>query len=140
MTTTPAVRSRSSAAVAVARRRVAVRTRLLLGGAGVGLLAAAWWLDGWSWALVAFALLPDVPLFLAFGHGLERGQPHPRAVPFYNATHRIVGPVLLTGAGLVLQSGGGSASALVAGLAWSAHILVDRASGYGLRRADGWQR
>jgi hypothetical protein len=40
----------------------------------------------------------------------------------------------------VLQSGGGSTSALVAGLAWSAHVLVDRACGYGLRRADGWQR
>jgi hypothetical protein len=29
---------------------------------------------------------------------------------------------------------------LVASLAWAAHISFDRAAGYGLRRADGWQR
>ncbi len=73
------------------------------------------------WQLVVFA---------------KRGRLHPRAVPFYNAVHRLWVPGLLIAVTLVLQSPGW----LAGGLAWVAHIGFDRSLGFGLRNAQGFQR
>ena len=89
------------------------------------------------WQLAAFGLGPDLALLLGAGGGLARGQLHPRAVPLYNALHRVWGPLALltvaTVAGLPLGY-------LVAGLAWAFHVALDRSVGYGLRTPDGFQR
>jgi Domain of unknown function (DUF4260) len=113
--------------------------RLLYAGLAVLLIAAlaaeiaatdtSWWL------VVVFLLGPDAALFAGIGSGLEKGQLHPRAVPLYNALHRYWGPAALALASLVLPGGW-----LAAALAWAVHISVDRAVGYGLRTADGFQR
>ncbi len=89
-----------------------------------------------GWQLAAFALAPDLPLLAGGGRGLARGQLRRRAVPAYNALHRLSGPAALA---LVLLAGLG-AGWLVAALAWSAHIALDRSLGYGLRTRDGLQR
>jgi hypothetical protein len=91
---------------------------------------------GW-WPLVAFALGPDLPLFLGAGRGLEKGQLHPRAVPLYNLVHRFWLPLAL---GLVAVAASLPAAWLVGALAWGTHVAVDRAVGYGLRTSDGFQR
>jgi len=111
-------------------------TRIAYAAAAALLLATAIFAaaDGMWWIVVAGVLAPDLPLFAGGGRGLARGQLHPRAVPAYNLTHRVGGPLVLIAAGLL-----GSAW-LVAGLAWAAHIAVDRAVGYGLRDAAGFQR
>ena len=128
------------AAAPSARISGAVPQRLAYAAAGVAAAVLAWALDGWSWPLLAFAVLPDLPLAFGFTPGLEKGRLHPRAVPAYNATHRLVGPVLLVALGAWTYVGGGAATWLVAGLAWAAHVLIDRGCGYGLRGRDGWQR
>jgi hypothetical protein len=95
-----------------------------------------------SWQLWIFAIVPDLPLIFGGGPGLQPGQLNPKAVAFYNATHRLAGPVLLTLAALIsigLGSPNGQAF-LAGGLVWTAHILLDRGLGYGLRTAEGFQR
>jgi uncharacterized protein DUF4260 len=87
------------------------------------------------WIVVVFLLGPDIALLLGIGSGLEKGQLHPRAVPLYNALHRYWGPAALALASLVLPDGW-----LAAALAWAVHVSVDRAVGYGLRTAEGFQR
>jgi Domain of unknown function (DUF4260) len=87
------------------------------------------------WLVVAFLLGPDVALVAGIGSGLEKGQLHPRAVPLYNALHRYWGPAVLALASIVLPDGW-----LAGALAWAVHISVDRAVGYGLRTAEGFQR
>ena len=88
------------------------------------------------WQLVVFAIAPDLALVAGAGSGLERGRLHPRAVPFYNAVHRLWVPGLLIAVTLALQSPGW----LAGGLAWVAHIGFDRSLGFGLRNAQGFQR
>jgi hypothetical protein len=88
------------------------------------------------WQLVAFAIAPDLALVFGAGPGLERGQLHPRAVPCYNAVHRLWVPAILVAAMVVLQSPGW----LAGGLAWIAHIAFDRSLGFGLRSREGFQR
>lgn len=89
------------------------------------------------WPLVVFAIAPDITLlFGGFGRGLQRGQLNPRAVPFYNAVHRLWAPAFLTLVALLAASGAWTA----AGLAWTAHIAFDRSLGFGLRTAEGFQR
>lgn len=88
------------------------------------------------WQLLVFALAPDLSFIAGLGPGLERGQLHPRAVPFYNAVHRFWVPGLLVAIGLLAQSPGW----LAAGLAWVAHIGLDRSLGFGLRTPEGFQR
>jgi hypothetical protein len=90
---------------------------------------------GQWWPAVAGLLGPDVALFAGAGAGLERGQLHPRAVGLYNALHRFHGPVVLLAVGLFAPL-----ACFVAGLAWAAHVAVDRAAGYGLRTPEGFQR
>jgi hypothetical protein len=100
-------------------------------GALAALLLAALVLKGtWTPALIGL-IGPDIALAFGGGSGLERGQLHPRAVGFYNLLHRFWLPALL------LPLGG---AWLVIGLAWAAHVAVDRAMGYGLRDAAGHQR
>jgi hypothetical protein len=90
---------------------------------------------------VGLALLgglgPDLALLAGIGSGLGRGQLHPRAVPLYNALHRVAGPavVLALGAAGVLGAGW-----IVLGLGWATHVAMDRAAGYRLRTRDGWIR
>ncbi|HEX9100250.1 MAG TPA: DUF4260 family protein [Candidatus Dormibacteraeota bacterium] len=88
------------------------------------------------WQVVVFAIAPDVTLFFGAGPGLERGQLHPRAVPFYNAVHRFWLPAILVAVMSVLPSPGW----LAGGLAWIAHIAFDRSLGFGLRSPQGFQR
>jgi hypothetical protein len=106
----------------------------------VGLLAATVYATaehGFTWQLPVFALGPDVALLVGVGRGLARGQLHPRAVPLYNALHRLIGPVALLLAAAVFDLSPGW---LIAGLAWATHVLVDRTLGYGLRTREGFQR
>ena len=88
------------------------------------------------WQLVAFAIAPDLALVFGAGPGLERGQLHPRAVPVYNAVHRLWVPAIVVAFMVVLQSPGW----LAGGLAWIAHIAFDRSLGFGLRSPEGFQR
>jgi len=88
------------------------------------------------WQLVVFAIAPDIALVFGAGPGLERGQLHPRGVPFYNAVHRLWAPAILIGLMVVLQS----PAWLAGGLAWIAHIAFDRSLGLGLRSPEGFQR
>lgn len=83
--------------------------------------------------LLAFAIAPDLPLVIGLSESPEPGVLAPRAVPAYNAVHRLALPVLLTAVGLL----SGRDGLLVAGLAWLAHVGFDRAAGYGLRTATG---
>jgi hypothetical protein len=92
---------------------------------------------GGGWLALGSALMPDLGLLAGTGRGLERGQLAPRAVPLYNALHRLIGPIVL--AALVL-TGVLPAVWLSAALGWALHISIDRAVGYGLRDADGFQR
>jgi hypothetical protein len=88
------------------------------------------------WQLAVFAIAPDVTLLLGAARDLEPGQLHPRAVPFYNAVHRLVVPGILVAVALVLHADGW----LAGGLAWTAHIALDRSLGFGLRTPQGFQR
>src|SRR4051812_36962288 len=88
-------------------------------------------------AALAGGIGPDLALLLGVGAGLAPGQIHPRAVPVYNAVHRIWGPVALTLAAAAGLLGHGW---LVAGLAWGVHVAMDRTVGYGLRTPEGHQR
>lgn len=94
---------------------------LILATAGFALTDQSWWL----YAILFF--IPDVS-FAAYGAG-----PKPGAV-VYNAFHSTVGPAMLAGIGLLLDS------SLLLGIAaiWAAHIGFDRMLGYGLKYASGF--
>jgi hypothetical protein len=87
------------------------------------------------WPLVVLAIAPDLALLFGAARGLERGQIHPRAVPLYNAVHRLWAPAILVVLMVLLQSPGW----LAGGLAWIAHIAFDRSLGFGLRSPEGFQ-
>jgi hypothetical protein len=93
--------------------------------------------NGGGWQAAGFGLGPDLALVLGAGAGLARGQIHPRAVPAYNAVHRVWGPLALAAAVAV---GAIPAVWLAGALAWGLHVAVDRTCGYGLRTRDGFQR
>jgi Domain of unknown function (DUF4260) len=120
-------------------RRSTVRTAYALVAVGLLSLAVLELIrhsTGW-WQLAAFSVGPDLALLVGAGRGLERGQPHPRAVTLYNVLHRFWGPAALAVAasfGLV------PLGYLVGALAWGFHVALDRAVGYGLRTPDGFQR
>jgi hypothetical protein len=110
---------------------------LILGVLATGLVIAVVVTQHASWwQLVVFAIAPDLALLYGAGPGLERGRLHPRAVPFYNAVHRLWVPAILVAFMVVLQSPGW----LAGGLAWIAHIAFDRSLGFGLRSPEGFQR
>jgi len=93
---------------------------------------------GW-WVFPVFALGPDLAFLAGIGQmgSLERGQMPARAVPLYNALHRIWGPLVL---GLLAAAGAVPPVLLVGALVWGFHVFFDRAVGYGLRTSDGFQR
>jgi len=101
------------------------------------------------------AVLPDLTFLLGIGQPHGRGQLPARAVPAYNLAHRPILPLLVIGlsVGALLAARVLNAEidtwesaraipllAYAAGLAWLAHIAIDRACGFGLRTPDGWQR
>jgi 1,4-dihydroxy-2-naphthoate octaprenyltransferase len=88
------------------------------------------------WQFVVLAVAPDIALLYGASGDLSRGQLHPRAVPLYNAVHRLVVPAILIAVAILLQAPGW----LAGGLAWTAHIAFDRSLGFGLRTAQGFQR
>jgi Domain of unknown function (DUF4260) len=89
------------------------------------------------WQLAAFLIGPDLALSFGVGRGLAKGQLHPRAVPLYNALHRLWGPAALVA---FTALAGLSRGYLVGAAAWALHIALDRTVGYGLRTRDGFQR
>jgi hypothetical protein len=109
-----------------------------------------WWIPGLAIAVVAnqlsglhghglvpvlaFGIVPHLPVLLGRGQPHEPGQLPRRAVPLFNAMHHPLVPVAL---GLVAISGTVSTFWLVGGLAWLSHIAIDWALGDGLRTADG---
>ena len=115
-------------------------SNLVWGGAALTLFAAIVLQvqnHGGGWLALGFAFMPDLGLLAGAARGLEKGQMAPRAVPLYNALHRFAGPVAMAAlvvAGILPQVW------LSAALAWSLHISIDRAAGYGLRGSDGFQR
>ena len=82
-----------------------------------------------AWLGIAALLLPDVPLLYLS----KDGRLAPRAVPYYNATHLLAGPIVTLGLGAML----GSAAVIGVGAAWLVHVTVDRALGYDLRDRTG---
>jgi hypothetical protein len=92
---------------------------------------------GFHWQLPVFSAGPDIALLFGAGRGLERGRLHPRAVPLYNAVHRFWGPAALA---IASVAAGLSVGWFIAAVAWSIHVALDRAVGYGLRAPDGFQR
>jgi hypothetical protein len=126
-------------------RRPSPLPRILLGVLALGLVAflivqAA--THGWAagGVILVFALLPDVALIGAFARDLGPGRMNPRNVRLYNVLHSLWIPAALIAASflpwpeLALRSG---LEVLLAGVAWLAHVVVDRALGYGFRDADG---
>jgi hypothetical protein len=106
---------------------------LATGLLGLAIFAAA---DHGLWAPFVLGVVgPDLALAYGAGPGMSRGQLHPRAVPAYNAVHRFWAPAALLAVGAVAGPW-----LLVLGLAWATHVAVDRAVGYGLRDAEGFQR
>jgi hypothetical protein len=109
---------------------------LVLGIISAGLAVADVVTGRSTWLLlIVFAIAPDLALLAGAGPGLQRGQIHPRAVPFYNAVHRLWAPAVMVGVSLLLAP-----AWLAAGLAWIAHIAFDRSLGFGLRSPEGFQR
>ena len=93
---------------------------------------------GW-WVFPVFAIGPDLAFLAGIGQNgsLARGQMPARAVPLYNAFHRLWGPLTL---GLAAAAGLLPPVLLVGALVWGFHVCFDRAVGYGLRTRDGLQR
>ena len=104
-------------------------------GAAAAIGLVIWQRTSW-WQLVVFAIAPDLSLLFGASSRLQRGQLHARAVPVYNAVHRLWVPAVLAIVAALLQQ----PAWVAAGLAWVAHIGFDRSLGFGLRTAEGFQR
>ena len=87
--------------------------------------------------VVLFLLLPDLTFIAGAGQPHAPRQLPARAVPFYNAAHHPLPPLVLIAVASVALV---PLPWFVAGLAWFAHVALDRAVGYGPRTPDGWQR
>jgi Domain of unknown function (DUF4260) len=101
-----------------------VRLLLRLEGLAIGVGAVLLYADGdhsW-WLFVLLILAPDVS-FLGYLTGPRAGA------AAYNLVHNLVFPIALGTAGLLADSDGARAVALI----WLTHIGVDRALGYGLK-------
>jgi integral membrane sensor domain MASE1 len=100
------------------------------GSAPSGLLLAV--------AVTSF-IAPDLTFLIGAGQPAPKGYLPRRAVPYYNAMHQLWGPLaLIVAGGLVAPFAPAAGSVLlVVSLSWAAHVLMDRAAGYGLRRPDG---
>lgn len=109
------------------------RTGVWLRVEGAAIFGAATWAYGsmsgdWLLYFVLF-LVPDL-----FALGYLRG---PRVGAFfYNLVHTYTGPVVVGGASMFF----GWSVALPFVLIWIAHIGIDRAVGYGLKKPDGFKK
>lgn len=116
-------------------------SRMIWMAIAVAALAIGIWLGvvrhAGIWPLFVFGAMPDLALFFGMGNRLAKGQLHPRAVPFYNFLHSLLGPAALMATTAAL---GWSELWFVAALAWATHIAIDRAAGYGPRDDNGFQR
>src|SRR3954471_846942 len=117
--------------------------RLAYAGGAIALLVASIAVfvsadAGW-WVFPVFVIGPDLAFLAGIGQKgtLVPGQMPSRAVPAYNALHRVWGPLAL---GLLAVTGLLPPALLVGALVWGLHIFLDRAIGYGLRTPDGFQR
>lgn len=88
---------------------------------------------------VGFFVAPDLTFLIGAGDDVEPGSISTRAVPFYNAAHRVpIALVFTTVIGIGLAPLASLPLALfIGGLSWMAHIALDRSAGYGLRDPDG---
>ena len=88
---------------------------------------------------VAFFIAPDLTFIIGIGDEVPQGSLSRRAVPFYNALHRMpVAVTFTTVIGVGLAPLAPLPLALfIGGLSWIAHIAMDRTAGYGLRNSDG---
>jgi hypothetical protein len=105
---------------------IAVYASALAGQHGIGLLV-----------VLAFGIVPHLPVLLGVGQPHAQGQMAGRAVPLFNVMHHPIPPVAmvaLAAAGIL------SPFWLVGGLIWLSHIVMDLGFGHGLRTADGWRR
>jgi len=82
---------------------------------------------------------PDLTFLVGAGDTVAKGSISTRAVPFYNAMHRmLIAFAFTTVIGIGLAPLAPLPLAMfIGGLSWMAHIAMDRAAGYGLRNADG---
>lgn len=107
----------------------------------VALIVATIWVarrdDANGWVALGFAIMPDLTFLAGIGQKVAKGQLPPRAVPFYNAAHSLIGPIALLIVALLLDW---SPTWIGAALAWATHIMVDRAVGYGFRTPEGYRR
>lgn len=95
---------------------------------------------GWAVPLLLAGLIgPDLTFLIGIGVQTEHGVLPRRVVPFYNLAHRWPLPVLVL-AYFGLFTTAAAAPGFTLGLAWLAHICLDRALGYGLRTREGAQR
>jgi hypothetical protein len=94
----------------------------------VAAILAYGWLGGSWWLFALLILAPDLSM-IGYLAGPRLGALS------YNALHFLAFPVLLLAAGAWLASSPAEHLAVI----WLAHIAVDRALGYGLKRATGFQ-
>lgn len=133
MTTWIAARDRATVRVPLAARL----TWLALGFALLGFVIFEVTQHDLGLVPLAFLLMPDFAMLAGIGAPHAHGQLPRRAVPFYNALHQPLPPLVLIAVAVIAPL---PLFWFAAGLAWLAHIVVDRGAGYGLRTADGWQR
>ena len=90
-------------------------------------------------AAVGSFIAPDLTFVIGAGNDVAKGSLSTRAVPFYNALHRMpVAFAFTAGIGIGLAPLAPLPLAVfIGGLSWMAHIAMDRAAGYGLRNPDG---
>lgn len=86
---------------------------------------------------LVFLVAPDLTMLVGANRRLARGQLAPPAVPWYNAAHRVWGPLALL---IACTFWIDSAALFTGALAWLAHVAVDRSVGFGLRTREGFQR
>lgn len=87
--------------------------------------------QGYAWSsFAAWVLLPDVALLAYLTPSARLGM------WAYNCTHSTVGPAALAACALALGNEPGVQAALI----WFAHIGFDRALGYGLKGAHGFNQ
>lgn len=108
-------------------RPVDILVRLEWAAVFVAAVLLYWWLGAPWWLFALLILAPDLSMA-----GYLAG-PRAGAVA-YNAFHALLGPLALAAAGLVFPLSWAFAVATV----WLAHIALDRALGYGLKRATGF--
>ena len=105
---------------------IAVYANTLAGQHGVALAA-----------ILAFGIVPHLPVLLGIGQPHAPGQMAGRAVPLFNAMHHPAPPLIVLALAI---AGILSPFWLVGALVWFSHIVADLAFGFGLRTPDGWRR